>query len=415
MSIPVYFIIFEIYDKNTFMKQIAFYLLLSLFSFSIDAQEMITTNLGGTHQKGYYTAIPYEKVNGVLIIPVEIDGTVYRFMLDTGAVTCISQEIVDKIKPQTLLEKLSITDNWAKEDSLPVYNLSEILVGGVLFNDIPTVLLNESQIKTCFNIDGVVGSNLLRNSIVRFSTLDSTIIITDQPKKLDLRSKKKYSIEMFLTPYQSTPFIWTTLKDKDKARVQLMFDSGMTDMYDLSLNHLNLFMEHDIFSEELSVAQGSLSFGFFGKNDDTLQYRLRVHEVDICNPALKNVSIYTTPASNSRMGLELLEHGTVTVDFMNKRFYFEPNFKKEKDLYSRMMPFSLSMEDSKLIIGTIWDKELKNKINVGDIVLSINETNFENMSECEIFIHDIYDDNDSYPFRLRAKDGTEKKILIEKN
>ncbi|MFV0419868.1 MAG: hypothetical protein ACK5KT_14205 [Dysgonomonas sp.] len=77
------------------------------------------------------------------------------------------------------------------------------------------------------------------------------------------------------------------------------------------------------------------------------------------------------------------------------------------------MPLSLSMEDGKLIIGTIWDKEVGEKINVGDRVLSINETNFENMTECEIFVHDIYDDKDTHLFRLRAKDETEKEILIE--
>ncbi|MFV0419867.1 MAG: retropepsin-like aspartic protease [Dysgonomonas sp.] len=308
------------------MKQATLFLLLFVFTFYINAQEITTLNLGETRQKNYYTVIPYETISGVPIIRVQIDGSEYRFMFDTGAVTSISQEIVDKIKPETLLEKLSVTDNSAKVDSLPVYSLSEIMVGVVQFNDIPALLFNESTVKTCLEIDGIVGSNLLRNSIVRFSTSDQTITITDRPENFDLQSKEEYSTEMVLTPNQSSPYIWTALRDKDTAGVELMFDSGMVGLYDLALDHLNLFMEHDIFSEKPSVAEGSLSYGFFGKNDDTLQCRLRVPELNICNSIFKNVMLYTTPASDSRIGMGLLDHGTVTIDYMNKRFYFEPSF-----------------------------------------------------------------------------------------
>lgn len=394
------------------MKQATLFLLLILLTISVNAQEITTLNLGETRQKNYYTVIPYETMSAVPIIRVEINGTEYRFMFDTGAVTSISQEIVDKIKPE-VLGKLNVTDNSAKADSLPVYSLPEIMVGRILFNDIPALLLKDSQIKTCFKLDGIVGSNLLRNSIVRFSPSDQTIIITDRPENFDLQSKEEYSREMLLTPNQSSPYIWIVLRDKDTAGVELMFDSGMSGMYDLALDHLNIFMEHDIFSEKPSVAEGSLSYGFFGKNDDTLQCRLRVPELIICNSIFKNVMLYTTPASDSRIGMGLLKHGIVTIDYMNKRFYFEPFFETEKDLYSTAMPLSLSMEDGNLIIGTVWDKELSEKISVGDRVLSLNETNFENMTECEIFVHDIYDDKDTYLFRLRAKDGTEKEILIE--
>lgn len=397
------------------MKQMPLFLLFFLFAFSVNAQEITTLNLGETKQENYYVVIPYETISGVPIIRVQIDGSEYSFMFDTGAITCISQEIIDKIKPETLLEKLSVTDNSAKVDSLPVYNLSGIMIDTVQFNDIPVVLFNESTVKTCLKIDGIVGSNLLRNSIVRFSTSDQTIIITDQPEKFDLQLKEEYCTEIFLTPFQSAPYIWTVLIDKDTATVQLMFDSGMVGLYDLALDHLNLFMEHDIFSEKPSVAEGSLSYGFLGKNDDTLQCRLRVSEVNICNSALKNPVLFTTPAADSRIGMELLDHGTVTIDYINSHFYFEPSSKdeKEKDLYRKVMPLSLSMEDGKLIIGTIWDEELSEKISVGDRVLSIDDTNFENMNECEIFVHHIYDDKEAHLFRLRAKDGTETEILIE--
>ena len=49
-----------------------------------------------TPPKDFFTVIPYENVNGMLIINVEVSGKPYRFSFDTGvALTVVNKKILD--------------------------------------------------------------------------------------------------------------------------------------------------------------------------------------------------------------------------------------------------------------------------------------------------------------------------------
>lgn len=58
----------------------------------------INMNIGATKSKNYYQEITFEFIKNKIIIPVEIDGKTYKFLLDTGAPNMISKEIHDLIK-----------------------------------------------------------------------------------------------------------------------------------------------------------------------------------------------------------------------------------------------------------------------------------------------------------------------------
>jgi hypothetical protein len=215
-------------------------------------QTSFSFNEGGSTQNDYFSSIPYENINGKIILNVNIKGKIYKFILDTGAPTSISSELFNELNPP-LISKIPILDANNKIDSLSVVRLNEIMVGDAIFSNIPTLVVKNNIIFDCFQIDGFIGSNLLRSSVLQIDHNSKNIIITNDNNKLTLN--QKHSSDLFLDN-QSGPIITIYLKNKNKAKEQLLLDLGMNGFYDLSLNNFNLFNKYDIF-KVIATANGS--------------------------------------------------------------------------------------------------------------------------------------------------------------
>lgn len=390
------------------LLQIAF-LFLSGFSF---AQNGFTLSQGKTTEKGYLTTIPYQEIKEKIIIDGVINGKTYKFMLDTGAPMVIFKKLsedLDLLKVNNMV----IEDQSNKKDTMNVAILPKIKIGEVTFNNIPT-LISDSPLIECFGIDGIIGSNALRNSAVQFSSKNKTIIITDSPKRLKLKSKPS---KLFLNP-QSNPYIWIEHKNGEiSGREQLLFDTGMDGFYDISMP---IYTEHSEKFTHLNIiakSSGTYSMGIHGNADVTENYKFLLPEMTINNVDFKNIITETTYDKNSRIGAKLLKYGIVTVDYKNKKFYFEPfEEKKSFDLSMKEWPFNATMIDGKLAIGILWDSSLEKDIKLGDLIVQIDDINYEKMTVCDLIKTGISDMNKEKAM-ITLKDvetGEIKKLEIEK-
>lgn len=377
----------------------------------VSAQEIDMMLKGGVEQQNYFTVVPYTSVGGLPIIKVEINGKEYRFLFDTGAGTAISQKLFVELAPE-ILTKLPLRDAEGRADTHEVCKIDEIKIGEVVFKDIPTWVLKDSPFVKCFELDGIVGSNQLRESIVRISDKEKTITITDMPDKLNLHNKQEYAMELFLEPYHNSPYIKTLIEDKKNFELQLLFDTGMNGMLDIALDHLNLLKKHKIISGKIEQSEGSDGHGFLGKASKSVQYRFRVPLYRINhNASLLNVEFSTTTNVNSRIGMKLLQYGDMTLDYKNKACFYEPHTAVDPDVYEKRQPISPVMDDGKMVVGIIWDKKLKKQISVGDQIISFNGTSLENLSECELFLYDFTPlKKEINTLEIKDKDGNIKEI-----
>lgn len=391
-----------------FILPIAF-LLISSFSF---AQKPFNFSQGKTTEKGYLTTIPYKEIKEKLIVEGIIDGKTYKFMLDTGAPMVLFKKLSQDLNLAEI-NNMEIKDQSNKKDTMPAVILPKIKIGEVTFNNIPT-LISDSSIFECFGIDGVIGSNVLRNSAVQFSSKEKTITITDSPRRLKLKSKPS---KLTLSP-QNNPYIWIEHKNENfSGREQLLFDTGMDGFYDISMS---IYTEH---SEKLAhfniiaKSSGTFSTGIHGNADVAENYKFLLPELTINNVGFKNVITNTTYDTNSRIGATLLKYGVVTVDYKNKKFYFEPfEEKKSFDLSTKEWPFDAIFIDGKLAIGILWDSSLEKDIKLGDLILQIDEINYENMTMCDLINSSLSKiDRDKAIFALKnASTGEIKRLEIEK-
>jgi hypothetical protein len=397
---------------NTILTMIKTLILLCLLLSSqiCLGQAGFSFNEGESSQADHFTSIPYENINGKIIHRVDINGKAYRFILDTGAPTSISARLNDDLNPN-LIAKVPISDANNKTDSLTVVRLSDIIIGNVHFQDIPALVIDNPVLSECLQVDGLVGSNLLRGSIVRIDDKSKTVVITDDEKKLSLHPK--HASDLFLDK-QSSPVITIGLKNKKRAKEQVLLDTGMNALYDLSLNNFNLFQEHEIFNV-LASARGSNSMGLFGLAQDTVQYRLRFPEMDINNVKILNAPAQTTADDNSRIGSSILDYGVMTIDYINKKFYLTPYDHNAIDASEKAFPIDYVPRNNQLHVSFVWDNTLSDRITVGDQIIAIDDISYEHIDICDLVTNDnIFKGKDSVKLITRNSRGEHLETVLER-
>lgn len=385
---------------------------IALFNLA-SSQDYVTFNQGKTGAKDYFLAIEYETINKFIIIEGIIKGKTRRFLFDTGASCMISQKLFDELNSPSILGEIAVYDSNQLVNTNKVISLNHIILGGIEFNNIPTIVNdNDSNIIfNCLEIDGIIGSNLLRNSIIQISSKEHIIYITDNPKKLDLEKKK--SSPIILASNQSSPYLWITIQNKRKRKVQVLFDSGANSFLSLSLRHFNAFNKRRIPYEILSTAKGNSNIGLHGLANDTSIFRLKSHNLLLNQSVFTNVSFETTMSNSSKIGVELIEYGVVSIDYIHKKFYFEPFFAEKKDLNMKFFPVSPMVKGKKYVIGIVWNEELKNKINVGDQIIAINNQDYENIAICDILKQSsTFPEKDEMSITLKNEKGIINTLIL---
>jgi len=224
------------------MKYIILTCLLAFEQLSL-AQNSVNLSAGITSPRDYITVIPYENINGKLIITAEINEHPRRFIFDTGASgTLINKNILDSSDLSNI--SLPSIDQSGKEDSLSVAILNSIQIGNAIFGNVPVMTLDgeANPILKCFEVDGILGNNLWTHTAVRITSVDKTISITDNPSKFALNKEQSSDI-LFPCEYNCSPFIETIFINNDGYAISepVLFDSGANLLYRLSSDNIKFF------------------------------------------------------------------------------------------------------------------------------------------------------------------------------
>ena len=389
------------------MKKKIFYLFILLTINNYSQNKGL--NIGYTKSKNYFEEFHFDFIKNKIIVPVEIEGVTYKFILDTGAPNIISEELNKVINPKPL-QIIPVTDANGKRNKLSVVSVKTLKFGNIIFKNTATLVynLNTNPILKCFGIDGFIGSNMLRHSIIQIDAEQQKIILTDNRKKLNLN--KKNSVKIKLIDPQSSPYLWIALKGTNHAKEHVLIDTGMDGIYDIALKNYTLLKKEKIFTP-IGESKGASGISLFG--DVPLKKHLKLHlpTLKINGLEIKNSITHTTNDDNSRIGAKILKYGIITIDFKNKRFYLNP---KHKTINIKAPPlnFSKTIKNGKLIIGFVWDTKLKEKISYGDEILEING---KKIVLCDLITNAFfYDKSGPITLKIKPKKGAVFELIINK-
>ncbi|WP_282035936.1 retropepsin-like aspartic protease [Saccharicrinis aurantiacus] len=363
------------------MKTILFFLFIPFVLIAQKTDFLI--NQGSLLPNEYYEELPFEFLKGQIIINVSIEGKTYRFSLDTGAPTSVSNNLYKKLSTSKI-GKLEIFDANNEKDSINVISLKSLKIGDITIKNTPALVLDSDNLLfKCLDIDGNIGSNSLRNSVVQFDYPNRKVRITNKVKNLNL--ERKSSQRMVLTSNQSCPLFWIRLVGDDKYKLQLLFDTGMEGLLDISLRHFSTLNNLEVFTKVKS-ASGNNSIGLFGITKDTLHYQFQIDRFRFGNMELKNATAKTTKSPSSRIGTDILKYAVVTLDYKKERIYFTPIKSDSQNAYKAKFPIDPNYKNGKYQVGFVWSPDKVPNIHAGDEILFVNDISCQEKSICELLL-----------------------------
>lgn len=279
-----------------------------------------TLNRGYVAQKGFYTAVSFETKNDLLLLNVTINGRQKKFLLDTGAPTAISATLQKQLRLNSL-SRLAAEDINGNHDSFTTVSVDELQVGGMTVKDVPALVISDDNaIFNHLGVDGIIGSNYLRNVIVRISVRDRKIIFTDNIDQLNMNGA--YAEHMSTDKdIQSSPVI--KIRMGGGITEELLFDTGFSGFYDMSSRQFSIFDGHEDVCV-LGAENKKVMYGMMGPEASNEKVKVMIPQYSVGGFVYHNVVAYTSSDDNSKIGAKFLRTADVTLDYINNNFYLQP-------------------------------------------------------------------------------------------
>ncbi|MES2375806.1 MAG: retropepsin-like aspartic protease [Bacteroidota bacterium] len=381
-------------------------LLLVLFAGNTYGQGKINLNQGGPTAKNYSSAIPYQMVNGKILVDVELAGAKHKFIFDTGAPMWISTALASQLKVK-ILGKASTNDISGKNDSVSFSKIDGLKLGDVTFSGIPCVV-NTPNFIDCLGAEGLIGSNMLRNSIVGLETTKHLLIITDQPEKLFLN--KQQAAPMLVDSMQSSPQFTISLNGLTGT---IPFDTGMSNFMNLKEEWVKVLQDKKTAFETIDKGFGFNVIGAFGLQAEEEKYLLKFPFVQIGLARFEHLYTETIKLGTPVIGTKLLDYGNIVLDYINKQYYFYPR-TPTIDMEEKHWPLSIIPKDGKLFVSMTWNKGA-GLVKTGEQVLSIDGKDYSHPEPCELITKELLP-NDKTTITLVIKDikGKTRTVDISK-
>jgi hypothetical protein len=331
--------------------------------------QAVSLDRGRVRPSNYFEEIEFDITKGKLLVPVTIAGREYSFILDTGAPNMISKDLYFTLNPK-VSGSIGVMDASGNRELLKVVSLQGLKMGDVEFLNTPSLVFDFSNdpVFKCYGIDGIIGSNMLRKSVIQLDTKRKVLRLSNKIDGLALSNA--ISTPMELVGSQNSPYIWINLKGTENARERVLVDTGMDKLYAPAKTNYNILKDKKVF-EVVGSSVGTGSVGLFGKGAREEHFRMILPTLQLGNFTLSDVPSITTNDTDSKIGAELLVYGSMTLDYRRQRFYFQPYTEVSRSSKPDF-GFTATVDGDKPVIGFVWDESLKEKIHYGDEILEVN-------------------------------------------
>lgn len=357
----------------------------------------------------FYVEVPYTTINGKIIIEAQAEGVPGKFIFDTGAPTYITYSLARRLSLESTNTQ-NILDAHNQSMTLGKTQLKRLSMGtpGINIEEIPVTIMPEGHLIEQFGVDGMIGCELFPGAVVRIDSRQKKIIITDNifPFRINLRNRLP-----LLHVQGQIPFI--ELNVGAGVIEVVMFDSGSGAFYEMISATASEALRENA-AALLSKGYGSNGIGMAGAASAGEHNLIRLFELRVSTGRFRNIVTESMDAPYSRLGSQLLDYGTVTIDYASGAFYFEPFESAPQDLYKKRWNVDFTMANGHVVIACVWG-DLMDKISPGDRVLKIDgepvgEVNVSNALQSSI----VKIKNEKAVIAVLRQDGTEVEVAIEK-
>ncbi len=341
-------------------------ILFFFFSLGCSKNWADTMKYGKIEKHHFEDSTKYRLVNKLIIVPVYINGSKYQFLFDTGAPTSISLELQDAFNFNTLTQG-KIKDSDGNRQLVEYVKLDSIRIGKTHFKGISafTADFSANPLIRCMEIDGIIGSNLMKECNWEISPLNNQITFSDLPISLD--STTWSSID-FQTDDQYN--LWTSIQINGKTICPIIIDMGSNGM--LSLPTSIVANSHfKGYFDQIGNEIGMKNSGLIGKKVETNRNWYCLSNFYLGEQVIRQTK---TTISNANIGNGLLTNFDLKIDWDKKKIHFKPLFAKDRKCtlgYNLKLGFN---EGNGIFVQSIVSNSTghTNEVSPLDKVISIN-------------------------------------------
>lgn len=334
------------------------------------------------HDTGNLT---FELTKEKIIIPVQISGKTYRFLVDTGGVFEISEALQNKFNFNQKAAT-TIVDINRNEIDIKTVVVPEIKLGNWSFKNRKAIVsdLHHKYPYSCFELDGMIGRDFFVDVILHFDYASNTFRLSENIEAIetDIYNKTKLKLSR-----RGLPNIKLKINGKSKY---IEFDSGSGDFYSPKTsdveNRLNTAPDGDILK-----FSGEFSFGVTMDNiQNTNRYLEKMESFQIANTTFTNFYSQFSKVSAPRIGAEILKYGKVTLDYKNGWFYYQSYSKNQVLRPYESFGFDIAIENGYYKVKYILEGSDADKLGLrpGYKIIKINNVATQNISnDCDGYLY----------------------------
>jgi predicted aspartyl protease len=352
----------------------------------------------------FYTEIPYELRDGWTIIKVKLNNSPkeYSFMFDTGARCFITDSIAKELGLNPIKYKKTIDTNGSVAYA-GLYKL-DIAIGQFRVKNVG--VLSKSNFanlsKGCYQIDGIIGANILNQGIFHFDSEKNVLHLTNSIDRIP-ETKRINKLKLINHNWIGQSMVKIKVNDQ---KGKFLFDTGSANL---------LFIDQKKANRQVPAKQ---RIGYIGglhslKLDTFSFYRIQNVKLGKEKTTIFNESVaisYSTVENN--LGNGLLKKYIVTLDRSRRRLYLTPKNVRNEKLEISNLQFNVQ-SGSMFVSSLTIDCELqKMGLSLGDTITYVNDIKTDSFKDYCAFSSL----RDSLILNIKNKDITltTKRGILEK-
>lgn len=304
--------------------------------------------------------IPFQLINNLLFIPINVNGEELTFLLDTGVEETILFSLDEKEQVKFFhLEKIMLK-GLGSNDAVDAYKSSKnkFEMNGFVDDNHEIYLVLDQEFnfssQVGIPVNGIIGYHFFKNHLVEIDYQRRKVIVYNETNtKIHKRLAKNYKEERISIEENKPYYVSNVITEGNTYPAKMLIDTGNSDAIWLFLNR----------AKEIKLPQKNIS-DYLGRGFSGNVYGLRgrIESFSFGNKNFKN-PITTFPDSTSiksvnfvpnrvgSLGGEVLSRFSVFFDYQEQKIYSKTNSKVNE-------PFNFNMSGIEVQHdGLEWVKE----------------------------------------------------------
>jgi len=387
-------------------KQVFFFIVFSCLLTSCSSKYVRAMKLGEVSNNKFKETLPIDVINQLTIVPVHINGKTYRFLFDTGAPFSISNELQNTLDYK-VLHKATLTDSDKSKLSLDIVQVDSINIGSITFTNQTAFIanFNKNKVLNCLNIDGIVGSNLMKHC-------NWTVDMQNEILQFSKGIPAKEHPELITIPF---------ITDK-QYDIHLKLKIGQTQLQGVKLDYGSngsLSLPHPIFEklkkrefDKTVSTSGFVQAGLFGIRKPLYSEMAKVDSMWLDEVLINNVLINS--GKNGLLGGKILSNYIVHINWDTQTLSFAKH--NNQYYYGATFGFRIGYTD-KLIIQSIVDgsQAQHHGLLPNMEIIEIDHFNFTTEHTLCDYMNYFQHEHQSIRLVYKTLNGIQKEVTLTKS